>query len=167
MSAPRHATTILHRGEHFLLNVEHILVALHLSSPTSRIAAPRSLKTPNFPSGLLELPWSYILQNLSDPSGTSVESATKSLPKEPILDLERLLATLKAPLLGSVVMASKAGQSSSSSSSSKGGAAAAPPSKPKPLPPRVGEIEVRRSVNRCTSAQTKGLTLPSTLIAGW
>mmetsp|Transcript_7604 Transcript_7604/g.15292 ORF Transcript_7604/g.15292 Transcript_7604/m.15292 type:complete len:1242 (+) Transcript_7604:218-3943(+) len=101
-----------------------------------------SLKTPNFPSGLLELPWSYILQNLSDPSGTSVESATKSLPKEPILDLERLLATLKAPLLGSVVMASKAGQSSSSSSSSKGGAAAAPPSKPKPLPPRVGEIEV-------------------------
>ena len=119
------------------------------SQATFEVAALRDchimgLKTPNFPSGLLELPWSYILENLGSISTGTVNSA--GLPKEPILDLERLLATLKAPLLGSAVGASTTsavGQSSSSSSSSsvKGSYGGVATTKAKPAPPRQGSVK--------------------------
>ena len=55
------------------------------SQATSEVAALRdchimSLKTPNFPSGLLELPWSYILEHLGSVSTGTVNSV--GLPKE-------------------------------------------------------------------------------------
>ena len=98
-----------------------------------------SLKTPCFSAGLLELPWSYILEKLNAPASSAIESAAKNTSKEPVLDLQRLLNTLEAPLLGS--SASSDGAASMKSSVVNNGTASPAATKQKLAPPKHGTVK--------------------------